>query len=106
MSITSYRRTLGKARGFINRYGYEIVSSRLSYEKSYYMEDDSFSIPEIKILIYAVQETKLITEKKSTELTYKLSSLSGSYNCEILKSNIVCFDTIKNTNEDILERAC
>ncbi len=101
MSITCDRRTLSKDMDMLNQYGYEIMSVRKNREKAYYIEDRSFSIPELKILIDAVHAATFITKMKSDELINKIASLSSNNRAEILKGNRVCFNTRKHSNESI-----
>lgn len=111
MSISSERRTLAMDIATLNEYGYEVMSRRVGKGKAYYVEDRSFSIPELKMLIDAVQGSNSITEKKSLELIAKLADLSGSHCSALLKRSAVKFNTIKHTNEciyytiDSLEKA-
>ena len=53
--ISCDRRTLSKGMAILNEYGYEFMWRKVSKEKGYYVEDRSFSVPELKILIDAVQ---------------------------------------------------
>lgn len=99
--ISCERRTVGMDMKVLNDYGYEIMSKMVGHEKAYYIEDRSFSVPEIKILMDAVQAAKFITPGKSSALIEKLAALGGSHQAEILKENIICFDTRKHTNEMI-----
>ena len=89
LNITCDRRTLGKDITLLNSQGFEIMSAMRGHEKAYYIEDRSFSVPELKILIDAVQATGFITEKKSAELINKIAYLGGSHRAEILKRNMV-----------------
>ena len=77
------------------------MTTTVGHEKAYYVEDRNFSIPELKILIDAVQASSFITEKKSEELINKIASLAGSHRAEVLKRNMVCFNTRKHSNERI-----
>lgn len=99
--ISCDRRTLSRDLKVLDQYGYEVMSTMVSHEKAYYVEDRSFSIPEIKILIDAVQAASFITDKKTAELIEKLADLGGSHRADILKSNIVNFNTRKHRNESI-----
>lgn len=99
--ITCDRRTLGKDIALLNNQGYEVMSKMKGHEKAYYIEDRGFSVPELKILIDAVQAASFITEKKSAELINKIAYLGGSHRAEILKGNMVCFNTRKHSNEAI-----
>ena len=101
MGIICDRRTLSKDIALLNEQGYEVMDTTVGHEKGYYVEDRSFSIPELKILMDAVQAASFITKKKTEELLEKISVLGGSHQAEILKGNIVNFKTTKHSNEQI-----
>ena len=56
-------------------------------------------------MLDAVQAASFVTEKKTAELVEKVASLGGSHRAELLKENMVCFNTRKHTNEAILYSA-
>ena len=101
MGISCERRTLTKDIAVLNELGYEVMWNWVGKEKGYYIEDRSFSFPELKILIDAVQAASFITEKKTAELIDKIAELGGTHKADILKSNMVCFNTRKHSNESI-----
>lgn len=101
IGIACDRRTLSKDISLLNELGYEIMSAMVGHEKVYYIEDRGFSIPELKILIDAVQAATFITEKKSHELIQKIAALGGKYCSDILNRTMVCFNTRKHSNEQI-----
>lgn len=102
IGISCERRTVARDMAILNEKGYEVMCRQVGKEKGYYIEDRSFSVPELKILIDAVQAAGFITDKKTAALIDKISDLGGSHRAEILKSNMVCFNTRKHTNEAIL----
>ena len=95
MGISCERRTVAKDMAILNEQGYEVMARWVGKEKAYYVEDRSFSVPELKVLIDAVQAASFITGKKTEELVDKIASLGGSHRAEILKSNMVCFYYIR-----------
>ena len=101
LGISCDRRTLYQDIAMLNDFGYEIMTKQAGHEKAYYIEDRSFSVPELKIMIDAVQAASFVTEKKTAELTDKIAALGGSHKGEILKGNLVCFNTRKHRNESI-----
>lgn len=101
IGIPSERRTLAKDIALLNELGYEIMWVWVGKQKAYYVSDRSFSVPELKILIDAVQASGFITEKKTAELIDKIAALGGSYKADILKRNMVRFNTHKHSNESI-----
>lgn len=102
MGIPCDRRIVTQDVIALNELGYEIMATMLGHEKAYYVEDRSFSVPELKILIDAVHASSFITEKKSQELIEKIAALAGSHRAEVLKRNMVCFNNRKHSNEKIL----
>ena len=101
MNISCNTRSLSRDVKLLNEQGYEIMETLVGHEKAYYVCDRSFSVPELKILIDAVQAASFVTDKKAAELIEKIAVLGGSHKATILKSNIVKFNTRKHTNETI-----
>ena len=99
--IIVHRRVLTRDIDILNEFGYEIMSTLIGHERAYYVMDRSFSVPELKILIDAVQAATFITDKKTPELVEKIAALGGAHRAEILQENIVCFNTRKHSNECI-----
>ena len=95
------RRVLTRDIDVLNDFGYEIMSTMVGHEKAYYVIDRSFSVPELKILIDAVQAATFVTDRKTPELVEKIAALGGSHRAEILRGNIVRFNTRKHSNESI-----
>ena len=102
LGISSNVRTLSKDIEVLQENGFEIMSYLKDKERFYYIPEHELSIPEIKILIDAVQAASFITEKKTAELVEKVAALAGSHSAELLKKNMVCFNTRKHTNEAVL----
>jgi len=102
MDVPCDRRTLSGDVAALNDLGYEIMTTTVGHEKAYYVEDRNFSVPELKILMDAVQASSFITERKTGELIEKLAALAGEHRAELLKRNMVSFNTGKHTNEKIL----
>lgn len=100
MGISCDRRTLYKDIDALNENGYEVLCNRAK-KNEYYVLDRKFDDAELHILIDAVQAASFVTEKKTDELVNKIAGLSGSHRAEILKSNAVAFNTVKNLNEKI-----
>lgn len=95
------RRTLSKDVQNLNNWGIEVLYKSIGKERGYYVVERSFSVPEIKILIDAVQAATFITENKTKELTVKLAELAGSHMTDVIETNMVHFNTKKHTNESI-----
>ena len=100
--VPCHVRTLSRDIATLNKCGYEVCSFKKDHEKFYYLPDNDFSIPELKILIDAVQAANFVTEKKTTELIEKIAMLGGSHRKELLKRNMAYFNSRKHSNECIL----
>lgn len=98
MGISSNVRTLSLDIEVMQDNGFEIMSYLKDKEKFYYVPEHELTVPEIKILIDAVQAASFVTEKKTAELVEKVAALGGSHQAELLKENMVCFNTRKHTN--------
>lgn len=101
LGISCDKRTLRRDMQTLNDQGYEVMGCMIGHKKAYYIEDRNFCVPELKILIDAVQAASFITEKKTKELIAKIAFLGGAVRSEILRSNLVRFNTHKHTNESI-----
>lgn len=99
--IRCERKSVSTDVALLIQHGYEVRTEKVGRERVYYVEDRQFSVPELKILIDAVQAATFITEKKSAEFMEKIAALGGSRRSEILRSSIVHFNTHKHTNESI-----
>ena len=101
MNVSSSVRSLNRDIKLLNEQGYEIMEQLIGHEKGYFVCDRSFSVPELKILIDAVQAASFVTEKKTGELVDKIAALGGSHRAGILKGNLVKFNTRKHRNETV-----
>ena len=99
--ISCDRRTLSRDMKTLNDHGYEIMSVFSGHDKLYYVEDRSFSEPEIRILLDAVRAAGFITEKKTAELMDKIAGLGGSHRAKLLTEERMSFNTRKHTNESV-----
>lgn len=93
------RKTLYKDIKALNDYGFDVMCNREQCNK-YYVVSRKFDIPELRILIDAVQAASFITPNKTKELIDKIASLGGSNRGNVLK-NTTAFNTVKQKNEGI-----
>ena len=97
LNVSCSPRSLIRDIKLLNEQGYEIMERLMGHEKGYFVCDRSFSVPELKILIDAVQAASFVTEKKTDELVGKIAALGGSHRAAILKQYMV-----ENTHEGIV----
>ena len=102
MGIECDRRTLYGDVKVLNNFGYEVLSEKSPGKPNRYcVVNRSFNVPELRILMDAVQASSFITPAKTEELVNKIADLGGRHRAELLRSNIVKFNTTKSKNENI-----
>ena len=97
------RRTLSEDIADLKKLGYKISEKYVGKQKGYYYDDFPFSVEELKVLIDAVQASSFIPEKRSKILMDKLAKLGGYHREEVLKGNMVTFNTRKHKDEKIMQ---
>lgn len=98
--ISVQRKTLYDDIKLLNEGGYEIMQVRKK-TNMYYVCDRNFDVAEVRILLDAVEAASFITPEKTQRLVDKIASLAGSHKGDVIKNNIVVFDTTKRDNEYI-----
>lgn len=96
--IHMHRTTVSSDIALLKAAGFDIISER-KRSLYYYLADRAFSLPELKVLIDAVQSSKFITENKSQLLIEKLASLTSETNAHKLKRNLHISGRAKSENE-------
>ena len=81
-------------------YGMDIVQQKGS-NPGYYVASRIFELPELKLLVDAVQSSKFITTKKSDELIRKLEGMSSKYDAQQLQRDVFIYNRPKTINETI-----
>ena len=69
----------------------------------YYVSERDFALPELKLLVDAVQASKFITTQKSQELIRKLEKLTGRENARALQRQVFIYNRPKAGNERIFQ---
>lgn len=75
------------------------VRKTKSYE--YYIANRNFELPELKLLVDAVQSSKFITHKKSNQLIKKVEGLVSKNQAQQLQRQVYVTNRNKNMNESI-----
>ena len=96
--LEAYRITVQQDIEAMIASGYPIVVVR-STQNRYYIQERLFSLPELKLLVDAVESGKFITKKKSQILADKLTTLASVHDVGELKRNISLADRVKTENE-------
>ena len=77
------------------------VEMRKEKATRYYIASRTFELPELKLLVDAVQSSKFITHRKSNELIGKIESLASRYEAQMLQRQVFVANRIKTMNESI-----
>lgn len=85
----------------LNTMGFDILNDKSREHYGYYMASRNFELPELKLLVDAVQSSRFITEKKSRELIGKLERLCSKYDGVKLQRQVYVSDRLKAENENI-----
>lgn len=98
--ITCERKSIYSDVQTLRDYDLEIFRVK-SPANGYYLASRDFELPEIRLLIDAVQSANFITPKKTKELIKKISTLCSEGQAETLQSQVYIENRVKCTNEEI-----
>lgn len=98
--VTCERKSIYADVKALNEIGCQIVAAS-GTKKGYYMASRQFQVPEVRLLIDAVNSAGFITPAKTKSLTEKLESLVSSHQADGLTSQVYCENKNKCDNEEI-----
>ena len=98
--ISAHRTTLTKDIAALQEFGVDIVTVH-STQSKYFIGSRKFELPELKLLIDAVESSRFITAKKSESLIRKIHTLTSQGQVSKLRRNNYVVDRIKPDNEQI-----
>lgn len=101
LEITADRKTLYSDISTLKDLGYEIEQEPTRNGGGWRLISRDFELPELKLLVDAIQSSKFITGKKSRDLIKKLGSLSSKYDAAKLNRQVHVSGRIKSENESI-----
>ena len=94
------RKTVYSDIAALQEYGIDIVSVP-GKNGGYYIASRNFELPELKLLIDAVQSSRYLTEKKSRELIEKLCSQCNEQDAKLMRRTVLVSGRVKSMNETI-----
>lgn len=100
LGIQAARKSLYDDFEMLRIFGMDIAY-RKERPEGYYLAGRKFELPELKLLVDAVQSSRFITEKKSKELIRKIGSLASIHEAKQLQRQVVVSNRIKSMNESI-----
>ena len=99
-NIRCDRKTVYSDIAALQEYGVDIVSLP-GKNGGYYIASRNFELPELKLLIDAVQSSRYLTEKKSRELIEKLCSQCNEQDAKLMRRTVLVSGRVKSMNETI-----
>ena len=97
--ISAERKSIYADLETLRQRGWDIELDR---RRGYYLASRPFELPELKLLVDAVQSSKFISEGKSRSLIKKLESLCSRYQAGSLQRQVFVSGRAKTMNEAVL----
>ena len=99
--ITADRKTIYADLKDLENLGIEVEGEPVGNRYHYHVISRSFELPELKLLVDAIQSSKFITERKSKDLIKKLEQFVSKYEAAKLHRQVFVSGRIKTMNESI-----
>ena len=99
-NISCDRKTVYSDIAALQDYGVDIVSLP-GKNGGYYIASRNFELPELKLLIDAVQSSRFLTERKSRELIEKLCNQCSVHDARLMRRDVLVSGRVKSMNETI-----
>lgn len=99
--VTADRKSIYNDLRDLSVFGIEVEGEPIGNRYHYHVTNRSFELPELKLLVDAIQSSKFITEKKSYALIKKLETLASRYDAQKLQRQVYVSGRIKTMNESI-----
>lgn len=99
--IRTQRKTIYTDIARLREYGMDIRQKK-GAEHGFYAGERDFELPELKLLVDAVQAARFIPTGKSEDLIRRLARLTSRFQASALKRQVFIFNRAKTGNETIL----
>lgn len=99
--VTADRRTIYEDLKDLEALGIEVEGEPVGGGYRYHVVERPFELPELKLLVDAIQSSKFITERKTNALIRKLEKLVSKYEAMKLQRQVYVSGRIKTMNESI-----
>ena len=99
--VNADRKTIYRDIDELRRFGLDILTSQDGRNYYYYIGSRDFELPELKLLVDAVQSSKFISEHKSRELIGKIEALASKHDASQLHRQVWIAGRVKTMNESI-----
>ena len=99
--ITAERKSVYADIEAIRELGIDVIGEKIGRDFYYYVVSRDFELAELKLLVDAIQSSKFITEKKSSQLIKKLQGLVSVHEAKQLQWQLYVSGGTKTINEGI-----
>ena len=99
--ITADRKSIYADLRDLSVLGIEVEGEPVGNRYHYHVVNRMFELPELKLLVDAIQSSKFITEKKTNALIKKLEKMVSEYDAQKLQRQVYVSGRIKTMNESI-----
>ena len=99
--VTAYRKSIYADLRDLSVLGIEVEGEPVGNRYHYHVVNRLFELPELKLLVDAIQSSRFITEKKTNALIKKLEKLVSRYDAQKLQRQVYVSGRIKTMNESI-----
>lgn len=99
--ISSERKSLYDDIELLRRFGMDIRGEAKGRGYHYHLVSRDFEMPELKLLVDAVQASKFVTEKQSNNLIKKLEGLCSRFEASALQRQVYVAGRVKTMNKGI-----
>ena len=99
--ISAERKSIYDDIEALRLFGIDIIKNQSGRNTDYRVVSRDFEMPELKLLVDAVQSSKFITRKKSDELIKKIEGFASIHEARQLHRQVYVANRIKTMNESI-----
>ena len=99
--VTAERKSLYHDLEVLRDCGLDVICTRRDGHPVYFVGDRDLQMPELKLLVDAVQSSRFITKNKSEQLIRKLERLTSCHLAGQLRRSVYVSGRVKTTNERI-----
>ena len=97
--IKCERRTIYHDIKLLKEFGYDIQTKGYKH----YLADNELNLGQIRFLIDVAQSAYFLPVKQTEDICGSLERLAGSHHSELVHEQVICFDRVKRTNEEVLD---
>ncbi len=99
-NISAERKSIYSDLIALEDFGLDIIRTK-DNKTRYSLAGREFELPELKLLVDAVQSSRFLSLKKSRELITKLESLTSKHNAVLLHRQVYVTNRVKSMNESV-----